>query len=129
MRFLGKDLNFVIFDLSKLDASSAAVLLTDLSKRIGKGDLAKKNRCHWIVALKGLFGVDAYATFSSAWLIGNVVFGVVVLAVGVWVSNRYAGRVANSPSLRWLMDTLAGHNLHTATAALRSLAQFEEATG
>jgi hypothetical protein len=82
-----------------------------------------------IVALKGLFGVDAYATFSSAWLIGNVVFGLVVLAVGVWASKRYAGRVANSPSLRWLMDTLAGHNLHTATAALRSLAQFEEAAG
>jgi len=79
-----------------------------------------------IVVLKGLFGVDAYATFSSAWLIANVVVGLLVVAVAVWASRRYAGRVTSSPSLRWLMNNLAGRNLQTTTTFLRSLAQFEE---
>jgi hypothetical protein len=82
-----------------------------------------------IVMLKGLFGVDAYSTFSSIWLIANVVFGFLVVAVAIWASRRYAGRVTSAPALRWLMDNLAGHNLQTATAVLRSLAQFEEAAG
>jgi hypothetical protein len=80
-----------------------------------------------IVVLKGLFGVDAYATFSSAWLIANVVVGLLVVAVAVWASRRYGGRVTSSPSLRWLMNNLAGRNLQTTTTFLRSLAQFEEA--
>lgn len=79
-----------------------------------------------IVVLKGLFGVDAYAAFSSAWLIANVVVGLLVVAVAVWASRRYAGRVTSSPSLRWLMNNLAGRNLQTTTTFLRSLAQFEE---
>jgi hypothetical protein len=82
-----------------------------------------------IVVLQGLFGVDVYATFSSAWLIANVVFGLLVVAVAVWASRRYAGRVTSSPSLRWLMDNLAGRNLQTATAFLHSLAKFDEAGG
>lgn len=37
-----------------------------------------------IVVLKGLFDVDAYATFSSAWLFANVGFGLLVAVVAVW---------------------------------------------
>jgi hypothetical protein len=80
-----------------------------------------------IVMLKGLLGVDAYAILSSAWLIANVVFGLLVAAVAIWASRQYAGRVTSSWSLRWLMDNLAGRNLRTASDFLRSLAQFEEA--
>lgn len=82
-----------------------------------------------IVALKGFFGVDTYAVFSFPWLSANVVFGLVVVLVAVWASRRYADRVTNSSVLRWLMDNLAGRDLRTATAFLRSLAQFEEAAG
>lgn len=82
-----------------------------------------------IVALKGLFDVDAYATFSSAWLIANVAFGLLVVALALWVSRRYAGRVTKSAALRWLMDNLAGRDLRNAIAFLHSLAQFEVAAG
>ena len=82
-----------------------------------------------IVMLKGLLGVDAYAILSSAWLIANVVFGLLVVAVAIWASRHYAGRVTRSWSLRWLTDNLAGRNLRTASDFLRSLAQFEETAG
>jgi hypothetical protein len=82
-----------------------------------------------IVALKGLLGVDAYAIFSSAWLIANVLFGLFVVAVAIWASRHYTGRAASPSLLRWLMDNLAGRNLRTASDFLRSLAHFEEAAG
>lgn len=82
-----------------------------------------------IVVLKGLLGVDAYAIFSSAWLIANVLFGVFAVAVAIWASRHYTGRDTGPSWLRWLMDNLAGRNLRAASAFLRSLAQFEEAAG
>lgn len=84
-----------------------------------------------VIMLKGFLGVDAYAVFSPAWLVANVVFGLLVVAVAVWASRRYrgrmSGRMSKSSSLRWLTDNLAGRNLRTATAYLQSLAQFEAA--
>jgi hypothetical protein len=82
-----------------------------------------------IVALKGFFDVDAYATFGAAWLIANVLFGLIVLAAAIWASRHYAGRVTRSSALRWLMDNLAGRSLRTATTYLRSLADYEGAAG
>jgi hypothetical protein len=82
-----------------------------------------------IVMLKGLLNVDAYLIFSSEWLIANVVFGLLIVAVAVWASRRYAGRITSSSSLRWLADNLAGHSLRTAADFLQLLAQFEGAVG
>lgn len=80
-----------------------------------------------IVGLKGLLGMDAYAIFSPAWLTANVVFGLFVVAVAIWASRHYTGRATRPSLVRWLMDNLAGRNLRTASAFLRSLAQFEDA--
>ena len=82
-----------------------------------------------IVVLKGLLGVDAYAIFSSAWLTANVLFGLFVVGVAILASRHYIGRVTSPSLVRWLMDNFAGRNLRTASAFLRSLAQFEEAAG
>jgi hypothetical protein len=49
MRSEGKSLNFVLFDLSKLDASSAAAFLADRSRRVGAEAFPPGARCHWIV--------------------------------------------------------------------------------
>ncbi len=79
-----------------------------------------------IVALKGLFGVDAYTMFGARWLIANVLFGLVVIVLAVWLSRRYADRMGGSPIVQRLMRALAGQSLTTAESFLGSLSQFEE---
>ncbi len=79
-----------------------------------------------IVALKGLFGVDAYTMFGGRWLIANVLFGLVVIVLAVWLSRRYADRMGSSPVVQRLMRELAGQSLTTAESFLDSLSQYEE---
>jgi hypothetical protein len=43
----------------------------------------------------------------------------------VWVSRRYADRMAQSPFVQRLMDDMAGRSLTAATAFLDQLASFE----
>lgn len=50
MRTEGRSPNYVFFDLSKLDASSAAAFLADRSQRTGAEALPAQAVCHWIVA-------------------------------------------------------------------------------
>jgi len=50
MRSEGKSPNFVFFDLSKLDASSAVAFLADRALRTGAEALPADSHCHWIVA-------------------------------------------------------------------------------
>ena len=84
----------------------------------------------FIVTWKGLLNVDVYATFDAAWLVANVLFGLTFIALGVWVSRRFASRLERSSLVRTLLRDIAGHNLDVATAFLRSLSQFEdEASG
>lgn len=79
-----------------------------------------------IVALKGLLGVDAYAIFSGAWLAANLLFGVAVIALALWISRRYADRMKSSPLIQRLMRDLAGTNLNAALGFVGSLERFEK---
>ena len=79
-----------------------------------------------IITLEGLFGVDAYATFGAAFLIANLLFGILVIILAIWVSKRYAARMNRSPLVQRLMRILAGHSLTSATAVLSSISRFEE---
>ena len=78
-----------------------------------------------IVALKAFLGLDAYALLGTGYLAWNVVVGVAVIALAIWVSQRYATRMASSPILQGFMNTLAGYNLNAATQSLRNLKDFE----
>jgi hypothetical protein len=78
-----------------------------------------------IVALKGLFRVDAYAVFAQPWLAANVVFSAAVVVLVVWASRRHAERWKSSPLVRRLMDDIAGRNLNAATNFLGALSRFE----
>ena len=80
----------------------------------------------FIVALEGLFGVDAYAAFGVPYIVANVIFGLAVIAAGLFVSRRFADRFSGSPFGRSLMRDLAGTNLAAATGYLESLSQFEK---
>jgi hypothetical protein len=79
-----------------------------------------------IVSLKGLLGVDPYAIFSGAWLAANLLVGVAVILLAVWISRRYADRMKRSPFIQRLMRDLAGHNLNAALGFMGSLERFEE---
>ena len=76
--------------------------------------------------LKGLLSVDAYAAFPGRWLAANVLFGLAVIPLAVWLSRRYAGRMEGSPAVQRILRDIAGYNLSAATGFLDSLAQFEK---
>jgi hypothetical protein len=79
-----------------------------------------------VVALEGLIGLDAYRIFDTAWLIGNLLFGVAFLLLMVWVSRRFADRLHRSPLVQSLLDDFAGRSLVAATGFLGALRRFEE---
>ena len=78
-----------------------------------------------IVALKAFLGLDAYALLGTAYLFWNVVVGVAVIALAIWVSKRYAARMESSSIMQGLMNILAGYNLNAATQSLKNLTDFE----
>jgi hypothetical protein len=78
----------------------------------------------FIVAMKGLFDVDVYATFSLSWLAANVLVGLLVIPVGVWACRRYADRVERWPLARRLLRDIGGQNLAGARSFLDSLSQL-----
>jgi hypothetical protein len=81
----------------------------------------------WLPALLVLFealtGVAALARVEPRWLAANLVFGLAVLALGLWMSRRYVERPA--PWSRKVMDALSGRPLRAARKHLAELAQFE----
>ena len=79
----------------------------------------------FIVGMKSLFDVDVYAAFGTACLVAHVLFGLVVIGLGLWISKRYAGRMEGSPVMQRLLREISGRNLAAATDFLQSLAEFE----
>lgn len=79
-----------------------------------------------IVLLKGFLGVDAYTFFGPSWLAANLLFGLLFVVVGVWLSRRYAARTAHFPLVQRLLRDIAGSNLLAAEESLRSLREFEQ---
>lgn len=79
-----------------------------------------------IVTLKGAFGVNIYEVSDGKWLAANLLFGVGVTALMVWVSKRYAGRFQRSPLVQRLMNDIAGRSLNKAAAFLDRLSNFEQ---
>ncbi|MEA2564698.1 MAG: hypothetical protein QOH06_6202 [Acidobacteriota bacterium] len=82
-----------------------------------------------IVSVEGLVGLDAYATFDTAWLVSNFLFGLAVIGLALWVSKRYADRLKGSPLARRIADALADRSLNEATGFLGTLSSFERENG
>jgi hypothetical protein len=83
-----------------------------------------------IVGLKGFFGVNAYAAPTHLWIVANVLFGILFLAVALWASRRYADRLRSRPFLRERLRDLGGQSLADAerfAAAAESFARDGEA--
>jgi len=79
-----------------------------------------------IVALKWLFGVDVYAAIGASYLIANLLFGLLLIALAVSISKRYGARMERSPLVQSLMRDLAGKSLASAAAFVSSIADFEK---
>jgi hypothetical protein len=80
----------------------------------------------FIVGMLGVFGVDVYAYANTAWLVGNVLFGLAVIPLAIFLSRRYGPRLERSSAMRRLADAIAGQTLSEALASLDSIHRFEE---
>lgn len=76
-----------------------------------------------IVAARVLFGLDVY---SAAWLWANVLFGLSLIPLAVWLSKKFGDRVSGAPFFERVMKDIAGHNLDAARAFLERLSEFED---
>ena len=79
-----------------------------------------------IVALKEFWGLDAYRLFGTAYLVANVLVGVAIIPLAIWLSKKFGDRMGRSPMIQRFMRDLAGYNLNAATGSLATLAKFEE---
>jgi|SRR5580704_978750 hypothetical protein len=79
-----------------------------------------------IVALKGFLRVDAYKTLGAAYLLANLLFGLAIIPLAIWLSKKFGDRMDRSSKIQWLMKELAGYNLNAASDFLAALSEFEE---
>jgi len=80
----------------------------------------------FIVVMKGSLGWDVYRLFDTTWIVGNVAFGLAILALGLWLGRRYGSRMAGSTFGQRFLRDLAGYNLNAASGFLATLAEFED---
>jgi hypothetical protein len=79
-----------------------------------------------IVALKGFLGVDAYKALGASYLFANLLFGLAIIPLAIWLSKKFSSRMNRSPLMQRLMKDLAGYNLNAATDFLATLSEFED---
>jgi hypothetical protein len=79
-----------------------------------------------IVAAKGFWGLDVYRLFNTAWIITNVLFGLAIMALVIWLSNKFGERMSRYPAIQNFMKDLAGHNINAARDSLRRISEFED---
>jgi hypothetical protein len=77
-----------------------------------------------IVALKGVWGLDAYRAFGGAVLAVNLAFGLAFIPLAIWLSKKFDGRIGR-PFAQRVMRLVAGYDLNAATSFLATLSDFE----
>lgn len=79
----------------------------------------------FIVVMKAALGVDVYRQFDTTWIVANVAFGLLLLAIGLWLGRRYGGRLGSTAFGRQFLRDLAGYNLNAASRSLAEIEEFE----
>ncbi len=77
------------------------------------------------VLLRVSFGIDAFAVLSPAYIAANVLLGLLVIPLAIWISRRYAGRLRGSRFVQALAREIAGANLREALEYLDTIDRFE----
>ena len=75
-----------------------------------------------IVVSKVLLGLEG---FSAAWLWANVIFGLALIPLAIWLSKKFGDRMGQFPFIQQLMKDIAGRNLNAAAAFLTTVSEFE----
>lgn len=78
-----------------------------------------------LVLFEALSGVEALGKVGLPYLVANLLFGLVVLALGQALSRRYVERPGLGPWARRVVDAVSGRGLRAATEHLAELARFE----
>jgi hypothetical protein len=78
-----------------------------------------------IVGLNALFGFDAYAHLDTAYLAGNLIFGLLAIPAGLAIARFLESRVETSPWLRRIAADLGGRSLSQAARFLRAADDLE----
>ncbi|MDZ4754751.1 MAG: hypothetical protein SGJ11_09670 [Phycisphaerae bacterium] len=78
-----------------------------------------------LVLFEALTGINALGRVDLVWLVSNLLFGVVFLAIGQALSRKYVERRDLKPWARRLVDALAGRPLQRVAAHLAELSRFE----
>lgn len=81
-----------------------------------------------IVTVKGCYGFDLFYHFDPTWIASQYAFGLVILALGIWLAKRYNHGQISRPWLKKLMDDMAGRNLAVAIASLKEIEDFARET-
>lgn len=87
-----------------------------------------------LVLFEGLLGVDLWRVLGAAgerdghflaWMVGNVLFGLLAALGLTWAWNRYANRADRPSAVERLMDDFAGRSLTRALRSLDAIVRFE----
>ena len=70
--------------------------------------------------------MDAYRLFGIPYLVANLLLGLAIIPLGIWLSKKFSDRMGRSPFFQRLMKDLAGYNLNAATGFLARLSEFED---
>ena len=79
----------------------------------------------FIVSLKLLFAVDAYRFLSTTFIVGNLLFGLAIIPISIWITRRFDLRIQRSVFMRRLADEIAGRSLTEAQTYAAKLSDFE----
>ena len=77
-----------------------------------------------VVGLKA-FGLDAYALFGAPYLIANVLFGLALIPLAVWIAKAFGERLGRIGFIGGLVQSLEGHSLARTASFLTSLQEFQ----
>lgn len=78
-----------------------------------------------IVAARGVFGADVYAA-GPLFLAANVLFGLAVIPIAVFIARRFGSRLERWKPMRVLADEIAGRSLIAALDDLAAVRRFAE---
>ncbi len=79
-----------------------------------------------IVAFKWLLNVDVYDACGTPFVVSNLLCGLLVLVLAVWISWTFAYRMKSSPLIQRLLQDLGGQNLAAARAFAKSVSEFAD---
>lgn len=77
-----------------------------------------------IVAFKSFWGVDAYRVFGETFLTVNMLFGLALIPLAIWLSRKFGERMGRSVIVKGLVTAIAGYNLNAAIRSLGTVSEF-----